>query len=282
MRTALAIMILALLTGCSSAPKPGEQVLLKVAVNDIYCTDTACSCVHDVAARTYQTLVDELAAQSGIDLQFDYFIEPYELEDAIRSGMYDGALCKPWLAMRIEQETGSDFRRIVDVLDPDNNRWLTGIVIVTADSPITSLKELDGKHIYLGEPDAYEKHQAALRLFTKEGIVPGKIDTHASCIENIGALLDGKADAAMVSDYALSADCAVDFANPDDFRILARTEKIPLTSLMLDMKKVDAGNAGRLKKALLDLSGEAAPESLLSDGFVDPSLWNPPELEEPL
>jgi ABC-type phosphate/phosphonate transport system substrate-binding protein len=281
MRTALTIASMALLMGCAT-PDPEIRLALKVAVNDIYCTDTACSCVHDVAARRYKQTLEELADQYAIDLQFDYFIEPYQLEDAIRSGMYDGALCKPWLVMRLQQETGSDFRRIVDVLDPNNNRWLTGIVIVTTNSPIMSLRELDGKHVYLGESDAYEKHQAARRIFAKEAIVPGRIDTNASCGENIGVLLDGKADAAVVSDYALSADCAVDFANADDFRILAHTEMIPLTSVMLDMNKVSAADAQRLKKALLDLSGEDAPESLLGDGFVDPWLWNPPELEEQL
>jgi hypothetical protein len=131
----------------------------------------------------------------------------------------------------------------------------------------------------MGQPDAYEKHQAAKRLFEQAEVLPGKIDMYASCMENIGALMDGEADAAVISDYALSADCAVDFANPDDFRTLAHTEKIPLTSLMLDMNKIDAVDAERLKSALLDLSGEDAPESLLSDGFVDPSPWNPPELE---
>lgn len=279
MRFALTIVSGALLMGCA-APEPADRLALKVAVNDIYCTDTACSCVHDVAARRYQQTLEQLATENGIDLQFDYFVEPYELEDAIRSGAYDGILCKPWLAMRLQGESGADFGRIVDVLDPNNNRWLTGIVIVPASSPIMSLKQLNGKHVYLGESDAYEKHQAAQRLFAKEGIVPGKIDTNASCGENIGVLLDGKADAAVVSDYALSADCAVDFANPDDFRILAHTEMIPLTSVMLDMNKVDAADAERLKNALQGLSGEDAPESLLSHGFVDPWRWNPPELEE--
>jgi ABC-type phosphate/phosphonate transport system substrate-binding protein len=166
----------------------------------------------------------------------------------------------------------------VDVLDPNNNRWLTGIVIVPSNSPIQSLEDLNGKHIYIGQPDSYEKHYAAKRLLAQKGINPGKIDMKASCIENLGILLDGLADAAVVSDYALSADCAVDFAKPGDFRIIAATEQIPLTSLMLDMNKVDEKNAERLKQALLLLSGEDAPASLLGEGFVESSPWNPPEL----
>jgi len=87
---------LVLLCGCTSTP-PLE---LKLTVNDIYCMDTACSCVHDVAARTYPATLEKLKADYGIDLQLVYFSEPYQLEDAIASGEYDGALCKPWYALR--------------------------------------------------------------------------------------------------------------------------------------------------------------------------------------
>ena len=267
------------LSSCSTPPTPSSPTL-KIAVNDIYCMDTACSCVHDVAARTYPATLEKLKADYGIDLQLVYFSETYQLEDAIASGEYDGALCKPWYALRHEKEAGADFRRIVDVLDPNNNRWLTGIFVVPVDSPIQTLEELTGKHLYLGQADAYEKHQAAKRLLEQKGVRPGKIDSNASCGENVGVLLDEVADAAVLSDYALSADCAVDFARPEDFRILATTERIPLTSLLLDMNKVEAAQADRLQQALLALSGKDAPEALLGNGFIEPSPWNPPELEE--
>lgn len=280
MRSIGVILAVALsaLFGCVSN-EPDTALSLKIAVNDIYCTDTACFCVHDIAARRYEQTLDRIKTETGIDLQFTYFPEPYQLEEAILSGTYDGVLSKPWTALRLQKQAGASFQRIVDVLDPNNNRWLTGIVIVPTDSPIQSYQELTGKHIYLGEPDAYEKHFSAKRLFTQKGINPATIDTNASCSENIGVLLDGKADAAVVSDYALSADCAVDFANPDDFRTLARTERIPLTSLMLDMNKHSASDAQLLRQCLLELSGDQAPEALLSSGFVEPTPWNPSELE---
>ncbi|VGO14475.1 hypothetical protein PDESU_03037 [Pontiella desulfatans] len=265
------------LAGCIT--RPTDPLALKIAVNDIYCTDTACFCVHDVAARGYTPTVDTLRAEHGIELEFTYFTEPYQLEEAILSGQFDGVLAKPWTALRLQRQAGAEFQRIADVLDPNDNRWLSGIVIVPADSPIQTLEELNGKHVYLGQSDAYEKHQAAKRLFELKGIKPAKVGTKASCSENIGVLLDEEADAAVISDYALSADCAVDFANPGDFRTLEHTERIPLTSLMLDMKRVGPPEAERLKKALLSISGSQADESLLGQGFVEPAPWNPPELE---
>ncbi len=281
MRTSITYFLaggLALLCGCAthSAATP---LVLKLAVNDIYCMDTACSCVHDVAARTYPQTLEKLKAEQNIDLQLVYFTETYQLEDAIASGEYDGALCKPWYALRHQKEAGANFRRIVDVLDPNNNQWLTGIFVVLTDSPIQTVEELTGKHLYIGQADAYEKHQAALRLMKQRGIVPAQIDTNASCSENVGELLDEEADAAVLSDYSLTADCAVDFASFEDFRILAATERIPLTSLILDMNKVDPADADRLQQALLALSGKGAPETLLGNGFIKPTPWNPPELE---
>jgi len=269
----------ALLCGCASTP-PAAPLTLTLAVNDIYCMDTACSCVHEIAARTYPQTLEKLKADYGIELELVYFSETYQLEDAIASGEYDGALCKPWYALRHEKEASADFRRIADVLDPNNNRWLSGIFVVPVDSPIQTLEELTGKHLYTGEADAYEKHQAARHLMKQKGIRPAKIDTNASCSENIGVLLDEKADAAVLSDYSLVADCASDFAQPEDLRILAYTDPIPLTSLLLDMNKVSEADAQQLKEALLALSGKNAPETLLGNGFIEPAPWNPPELEE--
>ncbi|WP_372795180.1 phosphate/phosphite/phosphonate ABC transporter substrate-binding protein [Pontiella sp.] len=268
---------LILLSGC--AHHRAEPRTLKIAVNEIYCTETACACVHDVASRSYDPFLNQLA-ETGIQLEFTYFIEPYQLEEALLSGQYDGVLSKPWLALRLQESAGADFERVADLLDPGNNGWLSGIVIVPADSAIQSLEELTGKRVVIGEAESYEKHQAALRLFETRKIKPTGIETRASCGENIGELLDGHADAAVISDYALSADCAVDFANPEDFRTLEHTEKIPLTSLMINRNKVSGRQVQQLKKSLLTLSGNPADEALLSKGFIAPVPWNPPELKE--
>ena len=72
--------------GCAHRPQPAEDqplLSLKLAVNDIYCTQTACSCVHDVAARTYEETQQQLLKQFGVDLTLVYYEEPYELEKAI-------------------------------------------------------------------------------------------------------------------------------------------------------------------------------------------------------
>ena len=91
--------------------------------------------------------------------------------------------------------------------------------------------------------------------------------------------MGGKVDAAVVSDYALTASCAVDFAKPEDFRTIATTEKMPLTSLMVDTNKVSAADAARLQQALLAISGDKVPADLTGKGFVAPVSWKPAAVE---
>lgn len=257
-----------------------DFLTIRLAVNDIYCMQTACSCVHYVAARTYPETLQRLKEEYGIELKFDYYEEPYHLTDAILSGKYDGAVCKPWQALVPGGKSGADLQRVVDILDPDNNRWLAGIVVVLAGSPFQTLDDLNGKRIVIGDSDAYEKHHAAKRLFQARGLKFGLTNETASCIENLGDLLDGEVDAAVVSDYALTADCAVDLVDPSEFRTLGRTENIPLTSVMLDANKISSADRKRVKAALLAVCAGGAPESLLSRGFVEPSAWTPVELEK--
>ena len=268
-----------LLSGCFLFQKEEESkpLVLKVAVNDVYCSSTPCPSVIDLATRTYPEAGERLKKQQDIELQFDYYITPQLLETAILSENYDAVLSKPWIPMHLNHKAGTNYQRLVDVLDPNSNQWLTGIVVVPVDSPIQSLKELKGKHILLGS--GYEENQAALHLFENREIFPGQIETCANCGESIAQMEEGLADAAVISAYALSSDCSTDFANPADYRILAHTEMIPHTSFLLDMNRYNDNTARRIKKALLSLTGTNAPPALEGKGFADPWPWNPPELK---
>lgn len=282
-RLLLLLITAAALCGCARptamTSAPAVPLTVRLAVNDIYCTKTACSCIHDVAQRNYAETQRRLQEQFGIDLQLDYYEEPYDLEKMILSGAYDGVICKPWTAMMLAGQAGAEFDRVADICDPNNTPWLTGIVVVMADSPIRELAALSGKRIVIGQPDAYEKHQAAKRLFSQRHLDFAEVEQTASCIENLGKLMDGVVDAAVVSDYALSAGCAVDFASPDDFRILGATERIPLTSVMLNARKVSDADRDRLRAALLALCAEGEPEGMISKGFLKAAVWAPVELE---
>jgi ABC-type phosphate/phosphonate transport system substrate-binding protein len=258
---------------CPSCPPNPKRLALTLAVNDIYCEDTACSCVRYVANRKYGKLQKELREKHNIDLKLKYFMEPYDFDDAIASRKYDGAISKPWRVYAVPET--SFYKRLVDISDPNGNRWLWGILIVNKGSKFKKLADLNGVNIAMGNKCAYEKHYSALKLLAEHAVKPGKITWKASCLESVGILLDGEVDAAAISNYALEASCVVDIAKKDDFRILAETEKIPLTSMMLDMRKVSMRDAERLRRALLAISNTEAEGKDFHGKFLAPTRWDP-------
>lgn len=256
----------------AAATKP---LALKIAVNDIYCRKTACSCIGDIATRSFDTLLAELKSRQNITLELSYFMEVFDLQKAVLAGKHDGVLCKPWTALQYSNKNAARFTRVADLLDPDNQPLMSGVFLTMTGSPIRSLAGLQGKRIALGQTDAYEKHQAPLQMLAAGRVKPAEMMYLSSCGENISALMDGKVDVAVVSSYALTASCAVDFAKPEDFRTIAETGKMPLTSLLVDLNKVSAEDAARLQAALLAVSGAKAPNDLLGNGFVLPASWKP-------
>jgi len=252
-----------------------KPLTLKLAINDTYCTKTACACIHHLASRDYEEFISKLKADYNIDLQLTYCIEEYDLEDSIRSQKFDGAICKPWFAFRHVPELKMNFKRIADVIDPFDKGSLTGIFIVKKDSPIQKPQDINGKVLCTGQEDSYEKYHLPLAMLKKEGIKPSSMVEKSGCIEGINMLLDNKAEVAVISDYALVASCAVDVASEDAFRTIWKTSDIPLCSVILDLNKVSEADAARLQYALLQLTGEKMPESFSSKGFVKPVSWIP-------
>ncbi len=264
------------------ASSADKTLTINLAVNDTYCKQTACACIHDIAAREYFDIQKRLRADHNIDLKLTYFMETYEMEDAMREKKFDGVICKPWTAFMLSEEYQINYKRIADVLDAFNNQWLTGAFLVRTDSDIKTMEDINGKVLVSGQEDAYEKYHSPFHIFDEKGIKPGRIYQKSSCLEGINELMDKKAEVAIVSNYVLEASCAVDVASEDDFRTIGHTEKMPLCSVILDMSKVSGADALRLQAALLEVSGEKSMESMLSDGFVKPASWIPNPYLKPI
>lgn len=252
-----------------------QPVVLKIAVNDIYCRKTACECISKIATREFDGLLAKLKSEQQITLEFTYFMEVFDLDKAIQAKRFDGVLCKPWTALRFAPTTGANYSRVADLCDPDDKPLMTGLWITPIESPIRTLQDLQGKRLAIGQPDSYEKHQAPLQTLASAGIKPLAPLCYSSCGENLDALMSAKVDAAVISSYAFTASCAVDFAKPENFRVIAKTPEMPLTSLLVDLNKVSPATATRLQAALIAVSGDQVPKDLGGKGFVLPASWKP-------
>ena len=93
---------------------PRQPLVLKIAVNDIYCTKTACSCISAIATRSYDHLLAELKDKHHIALEFTYFMEIFDLQNAVAGKRYDGFLCKPWSVLHLANDKDTDFKRVAD------------------------------------------------------------------------------------------------------------------------------------------------------------------------
>ncbi len=260
-------------------PKIGKAPLkLVVGVNDIYCKDSSCKCIEHIATRQYAEFLRALKERYNIELQFVYMIEPYDLDKAFVAGKYDAVLTKPWLVFHRPEGRSTQMVRVADLQDFERNTSLWGVVIVPKNSPIKKMADISGRRVAYGQTDAYEKHQGALALFQREGlkIAADKWIERASCLECLDLLMKGEADVAVISNYALTADCAVDVTTPEAWRVIGQTEKIPLTSFMVDLKRVTRDDAWRLQRALIELSTQSLPKSMCGGGFVEAVSWKIP------
>ena len=262
-----------------ASAKPGLPPLkLTVGVNDVYCKDSSCKCIEQVATRQFGDFCSQLKKRYQIELELVYFLEPYDLDKAFLEGKFDAVLCKPWLIFRNAGGRSSQMARLADLQDLHGDPGLWGTVIVPKDSPIKKLAGISGRRVAYGQSDAYEKHQGALKLFERAGIHVKKdlLVEKASCLECLDLLMKGQVDAAVISNYALTADCAVDVTSPDAWRVLGVTETIPLTSFIVDLKRVSPDEASRIQQAMVGICRDALPASMSGGGFVKPVSWKVP------
>jgi len=249
---------------------------LKIAVADPICRESACSCVTGTL-REYGETVKQIEKSSGLKLELSYFEEEALLLRELKKGSFDGVIGKLSVFGVIFKDASRNFVRLADIAKPDGDAMLSGVFIVYKNASLKDLASAKGKTFAFGQSDAPEKSQLAFETLKRLGIEVPKEDArqeHFSCKEGALALIERKADVAVISDYALQFGCIVVVGDPKDFSVIGRTDKaIPFTTFMVDSIKVSPENQKLLKKALLEVKGDSVPKELLSTGFVEPKPW---------
>jgi ABC-type phosphate/phosphonate transport system substrate-binding protein len=265
---------LALVLTASAAEK------LVIGVSEPICKKTACACVGDNARRAYDGLIAHVRSATGLELEFQYFEEELLLQRAVRAGRLDGMICKTWLGLTTARSAGREFTRLADITMPGREpAELLGLFIVPKDSPLKTLGDLRGQRVMFGMTNAYEKSYLADAAFRAAGLpLPEPRLRVFSCQDAALALLEKRADAAVISSYALNFGCICVVAKPEDFRVIAETKRIPFVTFMVENKVAPAVRA-RLQQALLELKGDRVPQDLFSNGVIPPIPWAPEELQ---
>jgi ABC-type phosphate/phosphonate transport system substrate-binding protein len=128
-------------------------------------------------------------------------------------------------------------KAIARLTDQKGGTDFTGLVIVAADDPATSIADLKKHKLLFGPPDSDEKHASAIKLFAKHGVsIPEKPDTIDNCTEAGLAILENESEqpiAAVVSDYALALIEGCQTIEKGSLRVLDKTEPVPFISVFV-------------------------------------------------
>lgn len=275
MKTLLALAaLLFVAVGCQTAAK--SPVTLKIGVVDPICRKSACSCVSDAAKRAYEGMNAKLARDNGVVLEMEYFEEPMILQRAINEGKLDGMIGKVTTCGRFARTAKRDFVRLADLAKPTGEANLRGVFITLKDSPVKSLGDISGHVLGLGHLEDTEKFDLPLATLKAHGVdVPkDKQVQFFDCKSAALALLEKRADVAVISDYALEYGCIVVVGKPEDFRVIGQTDDaLPFTSFFVDSRKVAPETQAKLTAALLAIQGKTVLEDLFSTGWCKPMPW---------
>ncbi|MBS0357079.1 MAG: phosphate/phosphite/phosphonate ABC transporter substrate-binding protein [Proteobacteria bacterium] len=95
----------------------------------------------------WKPLIDELARRTGLDLKLVVTLSVPEFEAAVEAGSFDFVYANPYHILKVRDSQGY----IPLVRDEEA---LRGIIVVRQDSPLKSVRELDGKILAVPSPNA--------------------------------------------------------------------------------------------------------------------------------
>ncbi|RMF93398.1 MAG: hypothetical protein D6741_13730 [Planctomycetota bacterium] len=168
-------------------------------------------------------------------------------------------------------------RPMAFLTDQNGEVSVEGMVVVRQDATARSLADLTDRRILLGPPEADEKYGSALALLEAFAIpAPSQASSSPSCASAALAVVEGDADAAVISSYAMPLVEGCGTIDHGTLRVLIRTDPVPFITVFavdLDTQEREAVHEAftRLKERPQVL---AALKS--RDGFIGTAYYDAP------
>ena len=132
--------------------------------------------------RNWTPIVEKLSKATGLQFQLKIYPSIPKFEQAFLNGDIDLAFMNPYHAVMAKRAQG-----YIPLLRDDANS-LTGILLVQRDSPIKSIKELNGKTLAFPAPNAFGASlymRALLAEQEKISITPHYLKTHSNVYRHV-------------------------------------------------------------------------------------------------
>ena len=204
-------------------------------------------------AKIWQPIIKQIEQVSGIKLKLVGAPSIPAFEKSFSNGEYDVAYMNPYHALVAHQE--QQYQPIIR----DVGRKLYGIIVVRKDSPITTVKDLQGKTIAFPSPNALGAALIPRTEFaTKFNITvkPKYVKSHGSVYLNV---LLGQTQAGGGVKKTFDRQSA---EIKDQLRILYKTTKVAPHPLVVH-PRVSAADVEKLKHAILAIGKTKNGQAML-------------------
>lgn len=240
-----------------------------VAVMDPLARELACECVAGYAQRDYVALARYLTEALGVP------VRPVFCEGLVgaqkRIGRMPDLVIGKQSVIRFDAEaTGTGVTRLAVLTGRDGLTTLRGLLVVRADDPAKTLADLSGRVTLFGPEEADEKHAAAFAALRAAAVpIPREPKTSAGCSAAALAVVEKRADAAVLSSYAMPLLTGCDVIDKGALRVIGQTLPVPFVAAFAT-DQLSREEREAVAKALLEMRKRRALLKKLEtrDGFM--------------
>ncbi|MHC4517519.1 MAG: PhnD/SsuA/transferrin family substrate-binding protein, partial [Planctomycetota bacterium] len=198
---------------------------------DPLCAALACDCVEGYAQRNYGLLGSFLGRQTGRPVEVLY---GENLRDVLRlhPGDVDLIIGKSSVVMSDAARAKERIRPIARLTDEGGSTDQFGLFVVRSGDAAKAIADLGTHRILLGPASDDEKHKAALEALADHGVTwVDASKTAASCSTGALAVVEGDADATVISSYALTLLEGCGTIDKGMLRVVGRTRPVAFVTV---------------------------------------------------
>lgn len=220
-------------------------------------------CVHPYLApselaRRYTPLVDYLGRQLGRKVQLEIGSSYDSHIHKIGNGIVDIAFMGPSSYVKLTKQYGK--RPLLAAFQTREGKFFHGHIMVRADSAVTSLTQLRGKHFVFGDPASTMSHYVPRYMLLKAGVDISQFSqvSYVANHDNIAlGILSGAFDAGAVKEEVFK------LYEPRGLRSLARSPAIT-DHVFVARDRLPKETVKALRKAFLSLSESTEGRQIIS------------------
>jgi ABC-type phosphate/phosphonate transport system substrate-binding protein len=255
--------------GQVSAVDSGGVAPLRVIVTDPLSSALCSTSAGDLARRDYSRLGAYLTRKIDRPVELSYAKTLPEVL-ASKSGQIDLIIGKASAVRSEAAQANANVRPLVRLTDGEGEADLTGLFIVRKNDPARTMKDLADYRILFGLAGDDERHSAALATLAEHGVTPvPPLQMAASNTAAALAVIEGAADAAVISGYAAPLIDGCDGVDKGALRVIGRTAPVPFITVFATAQVTQTAERA-IVDALLGVANDPPLLEALSSkaGFV--------------